>query len=77
MPGHPGNVLMRHFTNQGQADHVFIFTDNTVGTELKQPSDPTADPWGLVSRVFRGSGTYVVSDAEAALLTSAGYVVDP
>lgn len=58
--------LMRHFGTVVQGVNVYLLTDGTA--TLAQPWDS-----GTVARVLHGGHVEEVTDAEAALLTTAGY----
>lgn len=74
------NRLARHFASGWRASNVFILDDDTVTTEWP-PATYNADgsldqmPEDRVVASFYG-GTHTVTDAQAALLTAAGYEVD-
>lgn len=59
-------MLFRHYGGQPEGRNVYILTDGTV-TENDQ-SDQT-----LVARTLFGGHYETVTDAEALLLTAAGY----
>ena len=58
--------LARHYVSHPRGRNVFLLNDGTI-TE-NEPGDPTT-----VSRVYHGAHRNIVTDAEAAALTAAGY----
>lgn len=70
-PGSPGQTpaafaLFRHYGTVVEGRNVFIMSDGTV-TE-SDPSD-----WSLVAHALWGGHVEPITDAEAALLTAAGF----
>ena len=64
---HPGNQLYRHYVPRRVGVNVYVYADGTVGE-----SDP---PLGDITcqRVYHGGHIHTITDAEAAVLTAAGY----
>jgi hypothetical protein len=74
--------LFAHYETTEQAKNIYILTDGTV-TEFTPPAtyDANGDllllPHERVAHAFVGGGGPVaVTDAEATILTDAGYTVD-
>lgn len=87
LPRHPGNKLFRHYRARPEGRSVFIYSDNVVSED--EP-DGTNRVWAIGDRngdalnatyVLRhfagGHDDYSLTDAEATLLTDAGYTVTP
>lgn len=62
----PGNALFRHYGTVVEGRNVFILTNGTV-TE-NDPYDPTT-----IAHTLFGGHVEPITDAEATLLTAAGY----
>jgi hypothetical protein len=67
-PSHPGFALFQHYRPWDAGTNVWLMPGGVVTTvEPERESDAI--------RVFHGGHVHVVDDAEAALLTAAGYTV--
>jgi hypothetical protein len=86
LPRHPGNKLFQHYRARPEGINVFLYSDGTVSED--EP-DGTDRVWSIrdrngdainatyITRCFYGGhDAYEISQAEADLLTNAGYTVD-
>jgi hypothetical protein len=67
---HPGNPLMRHYARPGPAVCVII-----DGTTVRERQVPTTDELLAATYHYLGGHEYLITAAEAELLTQAGYDV--
>lgn len=75
------NRLFRHYPPSLQAVNVYILTDGTVTEEFPASTYNADGSLALkgeerIARAFTGTGPHTITDAEAAILTGAGYEVD-